>query len=196
MPRGRPKGAKNKKTVVKERIASEKNITIDKVTKEDIAAVPVITEEERIKLQLFRIALEPEIKKQFDMKVGIDAVLQSYVLYQLATKYLNGEIQLHVDSSKCNNYMKSFIQFSGSDNSELDSANRLIAKHDTGFAVKKYPFLFEIHTQFSMIGKGGASNTSYLYNELLKIYLDNKVKIDVSGLSEWKLGGKYLNKMW
>jgi hypothetical protein len=199
MPRGRPKGAKNKKTVVKERIAVEKNITINEVTKEDVAAVPVIVEEERIKLQMFRIALEPEVKKQFDIKAGIDIVPQSYILYGLATKFLNGEIPLVMDSDKCNNYMWSFMQFSGSDNndSELATANRLLAKHDTGFALKKYPFIFEIHTHFSMIGKGGSSNTSYLYNELLKIYLAGKVKIDVGGIGEWKLGsGKYLNKMW
>lgn len=198
---GRTKGAKNKKTLLKEqkiqKIVGEQTKTNGKpVVVESI----VIPEEPKQRLAVRLFTLEKKVHDDFIKYIsqfGDPKLFESYIVNELMIKYINGKIKLpEIDSNKLREYMLAYghVGFEPGtkvdDIDEFKAANRLIHRASTSFIQYQYPIIVDIDIKSSM------NNPSYTMNECLKLYIDNSIKIDIRDfrIKEWELKYKHALK--
>lgn len=191
---GRTKGAKNKKTLLKEqkiqKIINEKTKTSGKPV---VAESIFIPEEPKQRLAIRLFTLEKKVHDDFIKYIsqfGDPKLYESYIVNELMTKYVNGKIKLpKVDPNRLREYMLAYghVGFEPGtkvdDIDEFKAANRLIHRASTSFIQYQYPIIVDIDI------KSSVNNPSYTINECLKLYMDNVIKIDIRDfrIRDWDL---------
>lgn len=190
----RTKGAKNKKTIAKERVSQEYAIIerpVDIIVKEE--------PKQRLALRLF--TLEREVHDNFIHYIsqfGSDNKLyESYIINEIMNKYVNGKIKFpKIDIDLMHDFMTAYghVGFEPGVSNEFDEmdefkhANRLMSRRSNNSFVHQYqyPIIVDPDIKTSMLAKG--YSTSYIINELLKMYIDGNIKIDVRDfrIREWE----------
>lgn len=185
----RTKGSKNKKTLIKEKVQG-----VTSSVKPDI----VVIEEPKQKLALRLFTLEKSVHDNFIKHIsqfGDTKLYESYIVNEIMVKYIAGKIKpLNIDISRMNEYILAYRHV-GYDPSEvkefgeideLKSANKLVARKDiNSFVQYKYPIVVDPDIKLSMASK---FSTSYVINELLKLYMIGNITIDTRNfrLQEWE----------
>lgn len=222
----RTKGAKNKKTIAKEklqeskidikltakkeRLQSKKPVVKQKLQEKKIITKPVkpiepvINEEPKQRVALRLFTLEKRVHDNFINYIsqfGDPKLYESYIVNELMVKYINNKIKLpKVDVERMHDFMMvyghvgfepgSSVEFDEMD--EFKHANRLMARKNTNSFVQ-YQYLIAVDTDIktSMMSKG--FSTSYVVNELLKMYVEESIKVNLrdSRISEWEPKYKY-----
>ena len=195
----RTKGAKNKKTILKEK-KLQKNVTDKVISSTPIE--PVIFEEPKHRIALRLFTLEKKVHDDFInhiAQLGDSKLYESYIVNEIMTKYVNGKIKLpKIDRNRVNDYMLAFgrVGFEPGVIHEFDefkAANRLIHKKQNSFIQYQYAIVVDPDIKLSM---SGDVSTSYLVNELLKLYIIGDIKIDLRDfrIKEWEPKYKYVIK--
>jgi hypothetical protein len=199
----RTKGAKNKKTLLKEKKLQK---TVDAKVKSDgkqVDVEPIVIPEEpkqRMALRLF--TLEKKVHDDFMnyiFQLGDPKLYESYIVNEIMTKYVNGKIKLpKIDRDKLHEYMLAFgkVGFEPDVIHEVDefkAANRLIHRKQNSFIQYQYAIVVDPDIKLSM---SKTISTSYLVNELLKLYSADAIKIDLRDfrIKEWEPKYKYVMK--
>jgi len=197
---GRTKGAKNKKTILKEKklqkTVSEKIKSNDK----SVESIVIIEEpKQRMALRLF--TLEKKVHDDFIIHIsqlGDPKLYESYIVNELMVKYTSGKIKpLKIDKQRLIDYMKAYghVGFeSGTvveELTELKAANRLLNKPQNSFIQFQYPIVVDHDIKSSL-----RESPSYVVNELLKMYINDEIKIDIRDfrIKEWEPKYKYAVK--
>jgi hypothetical protein len=193
----RTKGAKNKKTLLKEKLLqdakSDKSISLEKP-------------EQKIALRLF--TLEKKVHDDFINYIsqfGDPKLYESYIVNELMVKYINNKLKLvKVDVGRMHNFMMAYghvgfepdIVKTLNEIDEFKNANRLLARKNNSFVQYQYPIFVDPDVKTSMMSKG--YSTSYAVNELLKMYVEGNIKINmrISRIKEWKIKYDYVVKKY
>lgn len=199
----RTKGAKNKKTILKEKKLQKTINEKIKLNGKPVLPEPIVIPEEpkqRMVLRLF--ILEKKVHDDFMnhiVQLGDPKLYESYIVNEIMTKYVNGKIKLpKVDFERLHDYMLAFgrVGFEPGVVHEFDefkTANRLIHKKQNSFIQYQYAIVVDPDIKLSM---SKTISTSYLMNELLKLYIIGEIKIDLRDfrIKEWELKYKYVIK--
>lgn len=189
---GRTKGAKNKKTLLKEKKSEQKQ--------QFNVPESITIEEPKQRLDIRLFTLEKIVHDNFIKHIsqfGDPKLYESYIVNEIMTKYINGKIKLpKADPNKLREYMLAYghVGFEPGvkvdDIDEFKAANRLIHRASTSFIQYQYPIIVDIDI------KSSVNNPSYTINECLKLYMDNTIKIDIRDfrIKEWELKYKYVLK--
>jgi len=210
----RTKGAKNKKTIAKEKLQESKTITksVKSITKEKLqesktiikSIEPVMNEEPKQRVALRLFTLEKRVHDNFINYIsqfGDPKLYESYIVNELMVKYINNKIKLpKVDVERMHDFMMAYghVGFEPGSSVEFDEmdefkhANRLMARKNTNsFVQYQYPIAVDTDVKTSMMSKG--FSTSYAVNELLKMYVEESIKVNLrdSRIREWEPKYKY-----
>lgn len=184
----RTKGSKNKKTLAKEKLQETT------IVKQD-----VIIEEPKQKLALRLFTLEKSVHDNFIKHVsqfGDPKLYESYIVNEIMVKYVNGKIKLpQVDLSRMHEYMSAYghVGYDPSESKEFEEvdefkvANRLLSRKGiNSFVQYQYPIIVDPDIKMCIPSNG--LSTSYVVNELLKLYVIENIKVDTRDfrLKEWE----------
>jgi len=198
----RTKGAKNKKTLLKEKKLQKtgnENIKLNEpVSIESI----VIPEEPKDHTALRLFTLERKVHDDFMKHIsqfGDPKFYESYIVNEIMINYINGKIKLpKIDVERLHDYMLAFgkVGFEPGTAYEADefkTANRLIHKKQNSFIQYQYVIIVDPDIKLSM---SKTVSVSYLVNELLKLYIIGEIKIDFhdSHIKEWETKYNYVLK--
>jgi len=185
----RTKGSKNKKTIAKE-----------KLQEVSVSDKPIIIEEPKQKLALRLFTLEKVVHDNFIKHISQfkdPKLYESYIVNELMVKYVNGKIKLPlIDTPRMHDFMMAYghVGFDPSESKELYEvdefkiANRLLSRKGVNsFIQYQYPIIVDPDIKTCMSSKG--LSTSYIMNELLKLYVIEHIKVDVRDfkIKEWEL---------
>lgn len=188
---GRTKGAKNKKTLLKEKKSEQKPIP-------DIIAI----EEPKQKIVMRLFTLEKSVHDDFINHIsqfGDPKLYESYIVNEIITKYVDKKIKLPTpDRDRLIDYMSAYghVGFEPGTKDVIDefkTANRLIRKSSTNSLVQyQYPIVVDAYIKTSV------TNPSYVVNECLKLYVIGDIKIDMRPfrIREWEPRYKYALKKY
>jgi hypothetical protein len=195
---GRTKGAKNKKTILKEK-KLQKNITEKIISGKPIEPVVVEEPKQRIAIRLF--TLEKKVHDDFIKYVsqfGDPKLYESYIVNELMVKYTTGKIKpLKIDKQRLSDYMMAYghVGFEAGtvveELTELKAANRLLHKPQNSFIQFQYPIIVDHDVKSTL-----TESPSYVVNELLKMYIKEEIKVDTRDfrIKEWEPKYKYIMK--
>ena len=194
----RTKGSKNKKTLLKESVIEKIDGNLLYVTTNSINGYDEL--KQRIALRLF--TLEKKVHDDFIKYIshfGNIKLYESYIINEIMIKYVNGKIGLlKIDMYKMHDYMLAYghvgFEQNGKESDEFKSANKLIHKKINSFVQYQYPIIVDPDLKTSMMAKG--FSTSYVINELLKLYIIGDIKIDLQEIriKEWENRYNYVIK--
>ena len=196
---GRTKGAKNKKTILKEK-KLQKTVS-EKIKSNDKSVEPTIIEEPKQRMALRLFTLEKKVHDDFIIHIsqlGDPKLYESYIVNELMVKYTSGKIKpLKIDKQRLIDYMKAYghVGFeSGTvveELTELKAANRLLNKPQNSFIQFQYPIVVDHDIKSSL-----RESPSYVVNELLKMYINDEIKIDLRDfhIKEWEINYNYAIK--
>jgi hypothetical protein len=199
----RTKGAKNKKTLLKEKkLQKTVDIKIKSDGKSVVVEPIVIIEEPKQRMALRLFTLEKKVHDDFInhiSQLGDSKLYESYIVNEIMTKYVNGKIKLpKIDLDRLHEYMLAFgkVGFEPDIIHEVDefkAANRLIHRKQNSFIQYQYAIVVDPDIKLSM---SSDISTSYLVNELLKLYIIGNIKIDLRDfrIKEWEPKYKYVVK--
>jgi hypothetical protein len=202
---GRTKGAKNKKTLLKEKTLKNKDKldgkrkSVETSKEESPIIIPVFEEpKERLAVRLF--TLEKTVHDDFIKHIsqfGDPKLYESYIVNEIMKKYLDKKIKLpKPDLERLYDYMMAYghVGFEpgtkGNEVDEFKAANRLIHRQTNSFVQYQYPIIVDIDIKSSI------NNPSYTINECLKLYIIGDIKIDMRPfrIKEWEPRFKYILK--
>ena len=193
----RTKGSKNKKTLLKEQKLHKVDGNLNKL----IIVEPVIHEEPKQRVAVRLFTLEKKVHDDFINHISYlrDLKLyESYIVNELMVKYTSGKIKpLKIDKQRLIDYMKAYghVGFESStvveELTELKAANRLLNKPQNSFIQFQYPIVVDHDIKSSL-----RESPSYVVNELLKMYINDEIKIDIRDfrIKEWEPKYKYAAK--
>ena len=183
----RTKGAKNKKTLLKEKLHNK-----------IIVPVEILPDEPKLKLALRLFTLEKKVHDDFIAhikKFGDCKLYESYIINELMIKYIDRKIKLKVDVALMYDYMSVYGKIGFEPTGELSeleefkAANRLLSRKTNSFIHQyQYAVFVDPDVKVSIQMYFPKYNTSYIINELLKLYIKDEIKIDTRDfkLKEWK----------
>jgi hypothetical protein len=183
----RTKGAKNKKTLLKEKVHKE------------IIPAKVSPDEPKLKLALRLFTLERKVHDDFIIyitKFGDPKLYESYIINELMIKYIDRKIKLKIDVALMHDYMSVYgkIGFEPTGKpgeltelEEFKAANRLLARTTNSF-IRQYQYAVFVDPDVKVSMHFSKYNTSYIINELLKLYIKDEIKIDTRDfrIREWE----------
>jgi hypothetical protein len=199
---GRTKGAKNKKTLLKEKkIQKIVNDKIKTTGKPVVVESIVIPDEPKQRIALRLFTLEKRVHDdfiKFISQFGDPKLYESYIVNELMVKYTTGKIKpLKIDKHRLSDYMRAYghVGFeSGTvveELTDLKAANRLLHKPQNSFIQFQYPIVVDHDVKSTF-----RESPSYIVNELLKMYIKDEIKIDMRDfrIKEWEPKYKYVLK--
>ena len=131
-------------------------------------------------------------------QLGDPKLYESYIVNELMVKYTSGKIKpLKIDRQRMSDYMRAYghVGFESDkvveELTELKAANRLLNKPQNSFIQFQYPIIVD-----SDIKSALRESPSYVVNELLKMYINDEIKIDIRDfrIKEWEPKYKYAVK--
>jgi hypothetical protein len=198
----RTKGAKNKKTLLKEKkIQKIVNDTIKTTGKPVVVESIVIPEEPKQRIAIRLFTLEKKVHDDFIKYVsqfGDSKLYESYIVNELMVKYTTGKIKpLKIDKQRLGDYMRAYghVGFEAGtvveELTELKAANRLLHKPQNSFIQFQYPIVVDHDVKSTF-----RESPSYVVNELLKMYIKEEIKVDTRDfrIKEWEPKYKYVIK--
>lgn len=166
----RTKGAKNKKTLLKEKVFQKtSSVKSDKIVLPELL-IPKVRH--RLAFRLF--TLEKKVHDDFMKSLSEFSdpkLYESYIVNEIMVKYLNGKISVpSPDKERLYDYMSAYGHVGFEPGStppdamdEFKAANRLISRQSNSFVQFQYPIVVDPEVKTSMLGRGDIS-TSYLIN--------------------------------